>query len=83
MSYTIKCRIHFGAEVHPKISGKQTISGLVLRGAKVYMGARSAEKAEAAIADIRKLVPKAEIHFLKMDLARLSSVVEAAKEFLQ
>ena len=55
----------------------------MFRGAKVYMGARSAEKAEGAIADIRKLVPNADITFLKMDLTRLSSVVEAAKEFLQ
>ncbi len=79
----MESQIRFRAEADPRVSGKQTIHGLVLHGAKVYMGARSAEKADGAIADIRKLVPNAEIHFLKMDLARLSSVVEAAKEFLQ
>ncbi len=45
------------------------------------MGARSEEKATAAIADIKKEVSTADIHFLKMDLQRLESVIEAAKDF--
>ncbi|KAH8878829.1 NAD(P)-binding protein [Thozetella sp. PMI_491] len=61
--------------------GKATVAGLALHGAKVYMGARSEEKAVAAIEDIRKGIPGADIHFLSMDLQHLDSVIKAAREF--
>lgn len=58
-----------------------TVAGLASRGARVYMGARSAEKAEKAITDLkRELGPQADIVFLKLDLTDFKSVVEAARE---
>jgi retinol dehydrogenase-12 len=54
---------------------------LTARGAKVYMGARSKERAEEAIAEIKKETGKDNIHWLPMDLANLATVKEAAEEF--
>ncbi|EED13284.1 short-chain dehydrogenase, putative [Talaromyces stipitatus ATCC 10500] len=50
--------------------GKTTVAGLASRGARVYMGARSAEKAEDAIADIKRELgnPRVDINFLKLGL---------------
>lgn len=45
------------------------------------MGARSEVKAQTAIEDIKKRVANADVHFLKIDLADLKSVVAAAKQF--
>ena len=45
------------------------------------MGARTASKAEAAIAEIRKEVPSAKITFLELDLASLDSGKKAADTF--
>jgi NAD(P)-dependent dehydrogenase (short-subunit alcohol dehydrogenase family) len=50
--------------------------------AKLYMGARSESKAKASIADIKKIVPEANIHFLKLDVSSFASVKAAAEEFL-
>lgn len=46
------------------------------------MGARSAEKAEKAITDLKRDLgnPQADIVFLKLDLTDFKSVVEAARE---
>lgn len=55
---------------------------LAEHGAHVYMCARSPKKGTAAIADIKKLNPSAEIDLLEMDLMNLASVVAAAKYFL-
>ncbi|OKL57681.1 hypothetical protein UA08_07079 [Talaromyces atroroseus] len=62
--------------------GKTTVAGLASRGARVYMGARSAEKAEKAITDIKRELgkPQADIVFLKLDLTDFKSAVEAARE---
>ncbi|KUL83606.1 hypothetical protein ZTR_11314 [Talaromyces verruculosus] len=62
--------------------GKTTVAGLASRGARVYMGARSAEKAEKAITDLKRELgnPQADIIFLKLDLTDFKSVVEAARE---
>jgi NAD(P)-dependent dehydrogenase (short-subunit alcohol dehydrogenase family) len=46
------------------------------------MCARSPEKGTAAIADIKKMHPSANIDLLQMDLMDLTSVVAAAKRFL-
>lgn len=55
---------------------------LAEHGAHVYMGARSSEKGAAAIANIKKMYPSANIDLLQMDLMDLTSVVAAANRFL-
>jgi hypothetical protein len=54
---------------------------LLLNNARVYLAARSPEKAEAAIAELKAETKKDDIHFLKLDLADLNSVKEGAAEF--
>ena len=49
--------------------------------AKVYLAGRNKEKAEQAIAELKDATGKEAI-FLELDLASLSSVRRAAKEFL-
>eukprot|EP01112_Ceratiomyxa_fruticulosa_P017451 TRINITY_DN5435_c0_g1_i1.p1 TRINITY_DN5435_c0_g1~~TRINITY_DN5435_c0_g1_i1.p1 ORF type:complete len:302 (-),score=62.86 TRINITY_DN5435_c0_g1_i1:119-1024(-) len=61
--------------------GKSTCKILLSKGAKVYMAARSREKAEAAIKDIKELTGKDDIHWLKLDLADFASIKEAVDEF--
>jgi hypothetical protein len=53
---------------------------LVSHEARVYVGARSEDKAQAVISEINKDIPGADIHFLKLDLSSLQSVQDAAKE---
>lgn len=60
------------------ISGKATVVGLVTRGAKVYMGARTETKASEAIREIQNQLPQAVVRFLALDLSDLKSVVAAA-----
>ncbi|KAL7790137.1 hypothetical protein V8C43DRAFT_94176 [Trichoderma afarasin] len=60
--------------------GKETVIGLAARGAKVYMGARSKDKALAAIHEIQEQLPAANIHFLDLDLSNFQSVIAAAKK---
>ncbi|EKM50936.1 uncharacterized protein PHACADRAFT_262837 [Phanerochaete carnosa HHB-10118-sp] len=62
--------------------GLETCRVLVARGAKVYLAARSEEKASAAMDDICKSTGKKDIHFLKIDLADLASVRKAAEEYM-
>lgn len=49
------------------------------------MGARSTEKAENVITDIKRELenPQADIVFLKLDLTDFKSVAEAARELIQ
>ncbi|KAF9894658.1 hypothetical protein FE257_006546 [Aspergillus nanangensis] len=61
--------------------GLSTAQALSTRGARVYIGSRSVEKATTAIATIRAKTPDADVHILQMDLLDLASVVKAAKEF--
>ncbi|KAI8986260.1 NAD(P)-binding protein [Trametes punicea] len=61
--------------------GFETIRPLLKRNAKVYMASRSREKAEAAIASLKKDTGREAI-FLELDLASMASVRRAAKEFL-
>ncbi|KAF9871374.1 hypothetical protein CkaCkLH20_11021 [Colletotrichum karsti] len=52
--------------------------------ARIYLAARSEEKAEAAIKQLRESNPEAApIEFLKLDLASFASIKEAAKTFLR
>ncbi|KAG8980276.1 hypothetical protein FRB94_011994 [Tulasnella sp. JGI-2019a] len=60
--------------------GKETIQELLLKNAKVYMAARTRARAEQAISDLKSKTGKDAI-FLELDLADLSSVTRAAKEF--
>ncbi|KAH8660318.1 hypothetical protein BX600DRAFT_482245 [Xylariales sp. PMI_506] len=60
--------------------GKATVAGLARQGAKVYMGARSKDKALAAIEDIRNEISTAEIFFLEINLSSFESVVAAANK---
>ncbi|KZT54667.1 NAD(P)-binding protein [Calocera cornea HHB12733] len=61
--------------------GKVTCKYLLLNNAKVYMATRSQERAEAAIADLKNITKKDDIHFLRLDLADLESVKVSAAEF--
>lgn len=63
--------------------GRETCKVLLGKGAKVYLAARSREKAEEAINDIKKITAKEDIHFLPMDLQDLQSVKAAVEAFLQ
>ena len=51
---------------------------LAARGARVLMGCRSKDKAEAAMADIRAVYPDADLRFITLDLGNLESVRAAA-----
>ncbi|KDR82950.1 hypothetical protein GALMADRAFT_238644 [Galerina marginata CBS 339.88] len=61
--------------------GKETAKALLTHNAKVYVAARSREKAEKAIEDLKTETGKEGI-FLKLDLSDLKSVKASAEEFL-
>ncbi|KAF8985126.1 NAD-binding protein [Cyathus striatus] len=60
--------------------GKETAKALLLRNAKVYVAARSQEKAEQAITELKEQTGK-EAVFLKLDLGDLPSIRKSAEEF--
>ncbi|KAF8509028.1 NAD(P)-binding protein [Hysterangium stoloniferum] len=62
--------------------GYQTVRHLLLKNAKVYLAARSASKAAEAVAKLKEETGKEAI-VLKLDLGDLSSVKNAAAEYLQ
>lgn len=57
------------------------IQALLKHNAKVYLAARTATKANAAIADLKNDTGKEAI-FLQLDLADLTAVRKSAEEFL-
>ncbi|KAL9629349.1 MAG: hypothetical protein Q9204_005321, partial [Flavoplaca sp. TL-2023a] len=63
--------------------GYVTSQQLALHGARVYIIARSSEKATKAINDMQLSAPEKplDIHFLQADLQSLASVVQVAKQF--
>ncbi|TBU26107.1 NAD(P)-binding protein [Dichomitus squalens] len=61
--------------------GYETCREMLKHNAKVYLAARSPEKAAAAIASLKEETGKEAI-FLKLDLGSLASVKAAAQEFL-
>ncbi|KAJ7735097.1 NAD(P)-binding protein [Mycena maculata] len=61
--------------------GYETVKQLLLKNAKVYLAARSPEKAAAAIQRLEKETKKTAI-FVQLDLADLPSVRKAAETFL-
>lgn len=60
--------------------GFESAKALAQRGARVIVAARTAEKAEAAIAALRAEQPSAKLAPLVLDLAELASVRSAARE---
>ena len=61
--------------------GEATVRHLAAHGARVYMGARSSDKAAAAIAKIKEAHPSADVRHLQMDHMSLASVKAAANTF--
>lgn len=61
--------------------GKETIKALLNHNARVYVAARSEEKANATINELKQSTGK-EALFLKLDLADLPGVKRAVEEFL-
>lgn len=62
--------------------GKETVLQLAKHKPKeIFLAARTASKAEAAIDEIQKIVPSSNISFIQLDLTSLQSVKEAAFEF--
>lgn len=62
--------------------GKVTALELARAGAKVVLACRHPGRAQAAIDDITRAVPGAQLVFLQLDLASLDSVREAAQAFI-
>ncbi|WP_112262948.1 SDR family NAD(P)-dependent oxidoreductase [Lentzea terrae] len=60
--------------------GYHVAEQLATTGATVVLGSRSSEKAEAAMARIRSVVPDARVRHLQLDLADLDSLKAAAGE---
>jgi short-subunit dehydrogenase len=48
---------------------------------EIFLAARTPSKAHAAIDDIKKAVPKANVSYLKLDLSSFASAKSAADEF--
>jgi NAD(P)-dependent dehydrogenase (short-subunit alcohol dehydrogenase family) len=61
--------------------GYETVKQLLLKNAKVYLAARSVDKAAAAIKRLEGETKKSAV-FLQLDLADLPSVRRAAESFL-
>jgi NAD(P)-dependent dehydrogenase (short-subunit alcohol dehydrogenase family) len=58
--------------------GYFTSEQLASAGARVILASRSPQKAERAIASIRRHVPGAELDFVQLDLSSLASIADAA-----
>lgn len=74
-------RLAYSLRVGNNGLGAESCSKLAKHKAHVYLAARTPTKAEAAIADIKRAVPDANITFLELDLASLGSVKRAADTF--
>lgn len=61
--------------------GYETALGLARKECKVIMACRNKDKAEKAMAGIRKEVPNADLEFITLDLNSLKSVREFAKVY--
>ncbi|TKY87290.1 hypothetical protein EX895_003967 [Sporisorium graminicola] len=62
--------------------GEASCLELARNGAKVYMASRTESRAQEAISKIKQAVPKADIHFLQLDLTELAAVRKATQDFL-
>ena len=63
--------------------GFEAAKALADKGAQVMVAARSPERGEKAVAEIRNAVPSATVKLMLLDLANLDSVNEFAAEFAQ
>ncbi|ORY88554.1 NAD(P)-binding protein [Leucosporidium creatinivorum] len=65
--------------------GFETVKQLLLHGGKVYLAARSEEKALAAIKSLRQATncAEADLIFLKLDLGDLTTIKASARNFLK
>jgi len=63
--------------------GKTTAIELAKRGARVILACRSKQRAEAALADIKKESGSNDVVFMQMDLGSLTSVRSFAETFLK
>jgi NAD(P)-dependent dehydrogenase (short-subunit alcohol dehydrogenase family) len=62
--------------------GFETAKALAKKEMTVVMACRSEQKASEAMAAIRQEIPKAQLHFLALDLSDLASVRRSAEKFL-
>jgi NAD(P)-dependent dehydrogenase (short-subunit alcohol dehydrogenase family) len=62
--------------------GFETAKALAQKEAKVILACRNLQKAEAAKAEIIKAIPQADLDIIQIDLSKLASVRQFAKEFL-
>jgi len=62
--------------------GKETARVLLSKGAKVYIAARSEEKSQKEIDELKQETGKESVLFLKLDLTDLGSIKAAAEEFV-
>ncbi|KAL8716135.1 MAG: hypothetical protein Q9220_000040 [cf. Caloplaca sp. 1 TL-2023] len=61
--------------------GKEAIRQLAKHNpARIFLAARTPSKGEAAVAEIKKASPSAEVTYLKLDLCSFKSITTAAKE---
>jgi NAD(P)-dependent dehydrogenase (short-subunit alcohol dehydrogenase family) len=60
--------------------GFETVKALASKGAHVLLAARNEEKGKAAVAEVQKLIPKAQVEILRLDLASQRSIRAAAAE---
>lgn len=61
--------------------GAASVQALSKHNARIFLAARTVSKGEAAIADIKKAVPNANITLLELDLASFGSIAKAVKTF--
>ncbi|KAL8724772.1 MAG: hypothetical protein Q9181_006684 [Wetmoreana brouardii] len=62
--------------------GKEAVLQLAKHNpSRIYLAARTPSKGEAAIEDVKKVVPNANITYLKLDLCSFKSITTAAQEF--
>ncbi|KAL8697300.1 MAG: hypothetical protein Q9201_007190 [Fulgogasparrea decipioides] len=62
--------------------GKEAVLQLAKHNpSRIYLAARTPSKGEAAIEDVKKVVPNANITYLKLDLCSFKSIATAAQEF--
>jgi retinol dehydrogenase 12 len=61
--------------------GLETAAGLAAQGARVVITARDPAKGKAAVEEIRRRHPDADVDVMELDLSRLSDVRSFAKDF--
>ncbi|KAL8732403.1 MAG: hypothetical protein Q9166_002801 [cf. Caloplaca sp. 2 TL-2023] len=62
--------------------GKESVLQLAKHNpSRIFLAARTPSKAEAAIQEVKKVVPSANITHLKLDLCSFKSILTAAQEF--